>query len=319
MTDSRIELTPSQYWELEKLHFGAFLPLTGFVTEDELHSIVDRMRLPSGEVFPLPVLLGLGSVDAESLRGRKDVYLYFRGEHVGRVQPESLFSFDKLEIVSKVFGTKDGKHPGVAHLMGMGDWFVGGPAILDTRVAVDPTLHELTPAETKAEFARRGWQTIVGFQTRNVPHRAHEYLLRLALEQVDGLFIQPLVGWKKAGDFTPQAVMTGYRALIANFFREENVLLGALTTAMRYAGPREALFHAIVRRNYGCTHFVVGRDHAGVGDYYGKYEAHDLARRFDGELGIEIMYCHGPYTTAAFVTASSPKRPAPTGAPTRRQ
>jgi sulfate adenylyltransferase len=166
------------------------------------------------------------------------------------------------------------------------------------RVRVEFADMELTPEETRAYFARAGWQTIAGFQTRNVPHRAHEYLQRLALEQVDGLFIQPLVGSKKRGDYSPAAVLGGYRTLVERFLPANRVLLGILTTAMRYAGPREAVFHAIVRRNYGCTHFVVGRDHAGVGGYYGIYEAHELTRQFDGELGITVMRMSGPFYCA---------------------
>ena len=136
---------------------------------------------------------------------------------------------------------------------------------------------------------------MVGFQTRNVPHRAHEYLQRVALEHCDGLFIQPLVGRKKIGDYTPEAIIVANQLLVDQFYPPHRVVLGILSTAMRYAGPREALFHALIRRNYGCTHFIIGRDHAGVGEYYGKYSAHELARQFEGDLGIDIMYLHGPY------------------------
>jgi sulfate adenylyltransferase len=177
----------------------------------------------------------------------------------------------------------------------MGDFFIGGPVRVTRRVFFDFSHYELTPQETRAYFANQGWRTIVGFQTRNVPHRAHEYLQRLALEQADGLFIQPLVGRKQRGDFHPLAILSAYRTLIDNFLPAGRVLLGILSTAMRYAGPREALFHAIIRRNYGCTHFIIGRDHAGVGDYYGKYEAHRLAEQFDGELGIEVLRFAGPF------------------------
>jgi sulfate adenylyltransferase len=166
---------------------------------------------------------------------------------------------------------------------------------LAARARLDLSAHELTPAQTRAIFAERGWRTVVGFQTRNVPHRAHEYLLRIGLEIADGLFIQPLLGHKKAGDYTPEAIIAGYRALIGGYLSEDRLVLGILSTAMRYAGPREAVFHAIIRRNYGCTHFIVGRDHAGVDDYYGKYDAHGLIESVEDELGITVLRLCGPF------------------------
>jgi sulfate adenylyltransferase len=194
-----------------------------------------------------------------------------------------------------VYGTPEAQHPGVAHFLGMGSHFVGGAVKLLHRVPSEFSDQEWTPAETRAWFQKANWKSVVGFQTRNVPHLGHEYLLRLALEQCDGLFIQPIVGQKKTGDFTTASVLTSYRALIKDFLPSHRVLLGVLSTSMRYAGPREAVFHAIIRRNYGCTHFIVGRDHAGVGKYYGKYAAHDLTREFDGRLGIEILRFAGPF------------------------
>jgi sulfate adenylyltransferase len=292
---SELVLTRDQYLEFEKLAFGALTPLTGFMDEAQFRGAVDKMRLPSGDVFPLPVLLDVSAEDARRLRGLPHVALVHEKTQVGELTPESIFTCDKRDVVAKVFGTSDAAHPGVRAFMSGGDWFVGGPVRLKQRVRLDISDDELTPDQTRYIFGKRGWKTVVGFQTRNVPHRAHEYLQRAALEQVDGLFIQPLVGRKKAGDYTPQAIMAGYKALVRNFMREDRVVLGILSTAMRYAGPREAVFHAIIRRNYGCTHFIVGRDHAGVGSYYGKYEAHELTRRFDGELGIQIMRLHGPY------------------------
>jgi len=177
----------------------------------------------------------------------------------------------------------------------MGDCFVGGVVEMEHRMRPEFADYERTPAETREHFRDMGWETIAGFQTRNVPHRAHEHLQRMALERRDGLFIQPLVGPKKRGDYLPEAIMTAYGALVDQFLPANRVVLGVLTTAMRYAGPREAVFHAIIRRNYGCTHFVVGRDHAGVADFYGKYEAHELTRRFDGELGIAVLRFFGPF------------------------
>jgi sulfate adenylyltransferase len=292
---SDLSLKRDQYLELEKLALGAFRPLDGFMTEDQFRGAVADMRLPDGAVFPLPVVLDVSRQDVERMRGRPKIALSYDGIEVGEIEPRSLFTCDKPDTARRVFGTDDPKHPGVRNLIQGGDWFVGGPVKLHCRVTLDISADELTPEETRCIFAERGWRTIVGFQTRNVPHRAHEYLQRTALEQADGLFIQPLVGRKKAGDYSPQAVMTGYRALVSGFYPKDRVLLGILSTAMRYAGPREAVFHAIIRRNYGCTHFIVGRDHAGVGSFYGKYEAHAMTRRFDGELGITILRLHGPY------------------------
>lgn len=290
-----LALTRDQYLEFEKLGLGALDPLDGFMTEDTFRSVVNDMRLGDGTVFPLPVVLDVTRRDAERLKGRPRVSLSFDGVEVGTIAPLSVFSCEKEAVAKSVFGTIDRAHPGVANFLKGGDWFIGGPIALSRRVGLDISSDELTPAEAKARFAALGWRRIVGFQTRNVPHRAHEYLQRVALEHVDGLFIQPLVGRKKAGDYTPQAIMAGYRTLIEHFYPKGRVVLGILSTAMRYAGPREAVFHAIIRRNYGCTHFIVGRDHAGVGDYYGKYDAHALVRRFEDELGITVMRLHGPY------------------------
>ena len=202
---------------------------------------------------------------------------------------------DRPAAARLIFGTDDARHPGVAHFYGLKPVFVGGRVELLRRAHFDVSSGELTPEQTRAAFRERGWRRVVGFQTRNVPHRAHEYLLRVALEHADGLFVQPLIGRKRAGDYTPEAVMRGYRALVGRFLPGDRLVLGVLTTVMRYAGPREAVFHAIIRRNYGCTHFIVGRDHAGVDGWYGQYDAHELTRRFDGELGIEIMRLSGPY------------------------
>ncbi|MXN67061.1 sulfate adenylyltransferase [Stappia sp. GBMRC 2046] len=292
---SELVLDRIRYFELEKLAFGAFQPVTGFMTEDEFNSVVERRRLPDGSPFPLPIVLGVGASDAERMRGAHRVSLLHEGHEVGEIDPQSVFTVDKAAAARKIYGTDDIAHPGVRFFMQGGDWFVGGPVSLKKRITHSLTKYELTPAETRRLFRSRGWKSVVGFQTRNVPHRAHEYLQRVALEIADGLFVQPLVGLRKAGDYTPEAVVAGYRALIDGFFPPERVVLGILTTSMRYAGPREAVFHAIIRRNYGCTHFVVGRDHAGVGSYYGKYEAHEATREFEGELGIEVLRLNGPF------------------------
>jgi sulfate adenylyltransferase len=292
---NELHLNRNQYLELEKICVGAFFPVSGFMNAAELRSVTETMRLPSGEAFPVPVVLDLNDEQARDIRKSGKVSLVFNDIEVGSLHPEEVYTPDKRTIAQAVFGTRDQAHPGVAHLYSMGAAFVGGRVKLTSRADLDISRFELTPSETRALFTQRGWKSVVGFQTRNVPHRAHEYLLRVALESSDGLFVEPLVGRKKAGDYTPEAIMRAYQRLLGDFFPQHRVALGILSTAMRYAGPREAVFHAIVRRNYGCTKFVVGRDHAGVGDYYGLYDAHALIRRFEGELGIEVLCLNGPY------------------------
>jgi sulfate adenylyltransferase len=292
---SELYLNRHQYLETEKLGLGAFAPLHGFMNESELRSVADEMRLPAGDVYPIPVVLDVSPEDAKRLASAPRVSLVFKDTEVGELIPESIYRPDKNDLAKKIFNTNDLAHPGVEHLMALGEYFIGGPVTLKQRVTLDISEFELTPDQAKARFAELGWTSIIGFQTRNVPHRAHEYLHRVGLETSDGLFVQPLVGRKKKGDYTPEAVIRGYQTLVEEFFPADRVVLGVLSTTMRYAGPREAVFHAIVRRNYGCTRFIVGRDHAGVGSFYGKYDAHELTKRFDSELGIEVVRLNGPY------------------------
>jgi sulfate adenylyltransferase len=292
---TELVLNKRQYLELEKLTLGAFAPLNGFMGEADFESVVDTLRLTGGEVFPLPVVLDVAENFAGSLTAGITLKLRFQDEVVGEMEVTSIFRPDKERVAALVYGTCEKTHPGVAHFLRFGTHFIGGPVRLIKRVSFEFSTHELTPDQTKAAFAERGWQTVAGFQTRNVPHRAHEYLQRVALEHTDGLFIQPLVGYKKKGDYEPSAILAGYEALIRTCFSPTRVLLGVLSTSMRYAGPREAVFHALIRRNYGCSHFIVGRDHAGVGGYYGKYESQKLARHFESDLGIKILGFAGPF------------------------
>jgi sulfate adenylyltransferase len=290
-----LRINRRQYLELKNVSNRVFAPLTELMGKDAFNSVVETMRLPNSDVFPLPVVLDLTQEQAKEVRHADRLALLFGHDHVGEMTPQEIFNCEKPAVAEKIFGTRDLAHPGVAHFFAMGDQFVGGPVKLNQELTFEFSEYELLPYQTRAHFAAMGWKTVVGFQTRNVPHRAHEYLLRLGLEIADGLFIQPLVGTKRKGDYTPEAILTGYRTLIDGFLPPDKVLLGVLSTAMRYAGPREAIFHSIIRRNYGCTHFIVGRDHAGVGSYYGLYEAHDLTRQFEDELGIQILRFAGPF------------------------
>ena len=292
---NKIILDRDHYLELEKLALGAFSPVTGFMNEAEFISVVDHMHLTTGEVFPIPILLDIDRDHADFLRGQSRVALVFEGREVGEIQPNDFFTIDKAKWIPKMFGTTDPNHPGVADFLSCGDVFVGGPVTLSEQVHLDISQYELSPSETRALFAENGWSTVACFHTRNVPHRAHEFLQRMALDMCDGLFIQPMLGRKKVGDFTPDAIMAGYRSLISGFYPDRRVALGALSTACRYAGPREAVFHALVRRNYGGTHMVVGRDHAGVVDYYGKYDSQALCKKFETELNIKILAFQAPH------------------------
>jgi len=289
-----IHLRLDQYLEAEKIDNEALHPLSGFMGETEFKSVVSEMRLTNGEVFSLPVTLDVDEEVMSKIRKSSEVDLCFAGKRVGTIEIGSIFTCEKPVIAKQLFGTDSTQHPGVARFYRMNDWFVGGL----TKIMIPPTQgdkwKELTPAETKSHFRENMWKSIVGFQTRNIPHKAHEYLQRVNLEVSDGLFIQPLIGARKKGDFSPEAVMLSYQYLIENHYPKGRVLLSPVRIPMRYAGPREAIFHAIIRRNFGCTHFIIGRDHAGVGDFYGKYEAQDLVRKVESELGIAIRYMNGP-------------------------
>ena len=292
---TELNLSYSQYLELEKIALGAFSPLQGFMNEDDFRSVVANLRTVKGEPFTIPIVLDITIEEAKRLKGHPNVCLIYNEMEVGELYIESIFTCDKDEVSNKVYGTKAIEHPGVRFFKNGGDWFIGGPVRLTNRVQTRFSTYELMPIQVREIIKKNNWDTIAGFQTRNVPHRAHEYLQRVSLEHVDGLFLQPLVGRKKKGDYTPDAVIKGYQTLIHNFFPKNRFIFGILLTSMRYAGPREAIFHAIIRRNYGCTHFIIGRDHAGVDNYYGLYDAHELSRRFDGELGITILRLHGPF------------------------
>ena len=290
-----LKINLNQYLELQKIGIDAFYPLIGFMDEVDFISVVESMRLSNGSIFPLPIVLDVNENDLQNIELHKNILLEFNNEVVGEILVNSIYRWDKLETTKKVFGVIDENHPGVLRMLSLQDFLIGGPIKIYEPAYKFLFNEELNPKQTKLHFEKMGWKRIAGFQTRNVPHRAHEYLHRIALEYCDGLFIQPLLGNKKLGDYTADAIMRSYRVLTNDFLPKNRVLLGVLSTAMRYAGPREALFHALIRRNYGCTDFIVGRDHAGVGNFYGLYDAQSLALKYEKELGIKILNFKGPF------------------------
>lgn len=285
-----VSLSATALADVECLATGVFSPLRGFLTEADYHSVCDRMRLTDGTVWSIPISLPVSPDVREGMElGLRDAS---NGEIVALMEVESLYEVDPLLEAERVFGTRDTKHPGVSRVLQSSRLRAGGPVYLLREPGRSGfSAYPAYPAETRALFQQLGWRTVVGFQTRNPVHRAHEYIQKCALEIVDGLFLHPLVGPTKADDLPADVRMRSYEAILEAYYPQERVCLGIFPATMRYAGPREAVLHALVRKNYGCTHFIVGRDHAGVGDYYGSYEAQDLIRSIAvEELGIQPLF-----------------------------
>jgi sulfate adenylyltransferase len=309
---SELRLSHRQTADFELLANGGFAPLDGFQGSAAWAMVLESMRLPDGRPWPIPVTL---ATDAGEV-GETLELVGHEGTPLGTIEIDEVYERDLKHEAQAVYRTIDDSHPGVAALYRDGPRTIAGkisPRALPSHIdAVAP--YVLSPEETRAAFAERGWKTVVGFQTRNPIHRAHEYITKAALEIVDGLLIHPLVGETKEGDIPAHTRMRCYEVLIERYYPEERVVLGVNPAAMRYAGPREAIFHALVRKNYGCTHFIVGRDHAGVGDWYGTYDAQHIFNEFEpGELGIEpLKFEHAFWckiTDGMATTKTSPSAP----------
>jgi sulfate adenylyltransferase len=278
--------------DLELIAVGAFSPLQGFMTQADYQSVVADMRLASGLPWSLPVTLSASRDQAKAFEGKQVALTDESGAPLAVMDVEQAFEYDKHEEARLVYRTEEEAHPGVAGVYAQDEMLIGGPVRLFQRQKHSEFLeHRRDPRNTRLAFAEKGWQTIVGFQTRNPVHRAHEYIQKCALETVDGLLLHPLVGATKDDDIPADVRMACYQALLKDYYPPDRVLLSVFPAAMRYAGPREAIFHALVRKNYGCSHFIVGRDHAGVGSYYGTYDAQYIFKEFaPGELGITPMF-----------------------------
>lgn len=305
----KLVVSPRELSDLELLAVGALSPLTGFQGERDYHAVLETMHLASGLAWTIPVTLSLGEEEVKRIGGAEAVALLAEegGEPLAVVEVEQIFRRDREKEALGVFGTEDLAHPGVRALAEAGDFCLAGPV----RAIRLPEHHDfleyrLTPAQTRAAFRERGWRTVVGFQTRNPIHRAHEYIQKCALEIVDGLLVHPLMGETKDDDVPADVRMACYEALFAGYYPKDRAMISIFPAAMRYAGPKEAIWHAICRKNYGCTHFIVGRDHAGVGSYYGTYDAQAIFERFEpGELGITpLMFEHAFWCNACEGMAS---------------
>jgi sulfate adenylyltransferase len=309
----RVQLDERATSDLVMIAIGGFSPIKGFMELEDYESVVDDMRLSNGLPWSVPITLSVTEEVAAPLKEGNFVRLDdSNGKFIGVLELTQKYNYNKTHEAVKVYGTDEDKHPGVKVIYDQGAINLAGPVWLLERDAhpLFPS-YQIDPAESRKMFAEKGWQTVVGFQTRNPIHRAHEYIIKCALEIVDGLFLHPLVGATKSDDIPADVRMRCYEIMMEHYFPSDRVILAINPSAMRYAGPREAIFHALIRKNYGCTHFIVGRDHAGVGDYYGTYDAQKIFDQFKPEeLGITpLKFEHAFYCTRTKQMATSKTSP----------
>jgi sulfate adenylyltransferase len=307
----KVVVSERELSDLEMLATGALSPLTGFQGEADYHSVLETMRLQNGLPWSIPVTLSLNDDEAHKLGGAESVALLPAegADAIAVLRISQIYKRDKAKEAVSVYRTDDAEHPGVKALYDAGDNCAAGTLeVIALPVHDDFLNYRLTPAQTRATFQERGWKTVVGFQTRNPIHRAHEYIQKCALEIVDGLLVHPLVGATKGDDVPADVRMRCYEALFDGYYPKDRAMVSVFPAAMRYAGPREAIWHAIARKNYGCTHFIVGRDHAGVGSYYGTYDAQKIFQEFEpGELGITTLNFEHSFWCQACEGMASPK------------
>ena len=281
-----LEINTNLSEDVTNIANGVFSPLTGFLNKNDLEHVIENKRLETDTPWTIPILLDFDKKDLPNIKEGDTVHLTNKENGVvATINIEDIYTFDKKTLAQSVYGTNDTAHPGVANVNAMKPFFMGGKITLISSQPRTFDEYNLTPKETRFLFKEKGWREIVAFQTRNPPHIGHEYVQKTALTFVDGIFINPIIGKKKTGDFKDEVILASYETLMKYYYLKERSVMSILRTSMKYAGPREAIHHAIMRKNFGCTHFIVGRDHAGVGSYYGPYDAHDIFTEFP-DLGI---------------------------------
>jgi sulfate adenylyltransferase len=307
----KITLNSKELSDLIMLAMGAFSPLQGFMGKGDYQRVVKEMRLKGGLLWPIPVTLSISKEESSRIKEGQKVALVNsdQGEIIGSMLVEEKYPYDKKVEAVQVFGTDDPNHPGVNSVYQQGEVYLGGQVKVFSEGDYPERFPEFArPAETRAIFTDKGWSTIAAFQTRNPMHRSHEYLTKIALEVCDGLLIHPIVGRLKAGDIPAEVRMKCYRALINNYYPKDRVVLKVYPMEMRYAGPREAILHAIIRQNFGCSHLIVGRDHAGVGNYYDPFDAQRIFDQLNaGDLYIQPLKLDWAFWCNRCGSMASPK------------
>lgn len=290
-----INISQRQYLECVNLHQGVFNPVNSFMTKEEIESVSKKMVLPNNKLFPLPIFFDFSEKYKKIFEKNEKINLIFNKKEVGYFMPTEIFVCNKKKIAKRIFGYTKTDHPGVRLFYLTEKYFAAGKVKIENQNEINFFNLNYSLNKVKKIFKRKRWKKIVGFQTRNIPHLGHEYILKNILDNYDGVFINPLVGSKKKGDFTNEAIVKSYKTLIKRFYSKKKILFCLLTTSMRYAGPKEAIFHAIIRKNFGCSHFLIGRDHAGVGNFYGDYDAHKLVKKIENKINVKIIKFKGPF------------------------
>jgi sulfate adenylyltransferase len=281
-----LEISTDLSEDIENIAKGVFSPLTGFLCKNDLENVLADKRLSDDTPWTIPILLDCTKRQIQDVKEGDTLLLTNKETGMNAtLDVKEIYTCDKNKIASSVYGTTDINHPGVANVSNMNEYFIGGAITLLNHKERAFDQYNLTPKETRFLFKEKGWKEIVAFQTRNPPHIGHEYVQKTALTFVDGIFINPIIGKKKQGDFRDEVILASYETLMKHYYLKQRAVMSILRTSMKYAGPREAIHHAIMRKNFGCTHFIVGRDHAGVGNYYGPYDAHEMFSEFP-DLGI---------------------------------
>ena len=288
------EINLDKYRDLANIAHGLFSPLEGYMDNNNFEAVLKDGRLDNDIPWTVPIVMDAVEEEVSELREGDDIALSYNGEPVGILEISDIYRYDKGKYVRSVFGTDSMEHPGVQRVFSMGDYLLGGKITLLKDPPTQFPRYRLWPEDTRVLFREKGWKKVVGFQTRNTPHIGHEYVQKAALTLVDGLLINPLIGKKKKGDFRDEVIIKAYEALFENYYPKNTATMSIIETEMRYAGPKEAIFHAIMRKNLGCTHFIVGRDHAGVGNFYGPFDAHKIFSDYP-DLGIEPIFFRSFY------------------------